>query len=83
VNSLNRLVLATAATAALAAAATPTAYAGSAMNGPRLTGIALETLEAHRPDVAAVSLPSGEAVDLRQPATSASDTADPRRQAAD
>jgi hypothetical protein len=60
VNSLNKLALAAAATAALAAAAAPAAYAGSAMNGPRLTGIVLEALEAHRPVVTAVRLPSGD-----------------------
>jgi hypothetical protein len=43
----------------LVLAATPTAYAGSNRNGPQLTGIALRSLEAYRPVVTAVRLPSG------------------------
>jgi hypothetical protein len=59
-NNVNRLALAAAAAAALGAAATPSAYAGSNLQGPRLTGIALETLEAGELVVTAVRLPSGD-----------------------
>jgi hypothetical protein len=77
-NNVNRLALAAAAAAALGAAATPAAYAGSNLQGPRLTGVALESLEASPPVVTAVSLPSGEAVDLRQQqAMLPGDTAEP------
>ena len=55
-NTTSKLVLAAAAAAALGAAATPAAYAGSNFNGPGLTGLALGSLEAHRPAVTAVSL---------------------------
>jgi hypothetical protein len=59
-DKVNRLALATAAAAALGAAATPTASAGISFQGPRLTGIALQSLEAHQPVVTAVRLPSGD-----------------------
>jgi hypothetical protein len=58
-DKVNRLALATAA-AALGAAAAPTASAGISFQGPRLTGIALQSLEAHRLVVTAVRLPSGD-----------------------
>ena len=64
---MNKLALATVATAALAAAATSPAYAGSSLNGPQLTGIALQSLTSNQPVVIAVTLPSGETVDLRHP----------------
>ena len=67
-NALNKLALAAATTAALGAAATSTAYAGSQLNGPQLTGIALQSIESKQPVVIAVTLPSGEIVDLRQQA---------------
>jgi hypothetical protein len=60
VNSVNRLVLAATATAALGAAATPAAYAGSNVNGPQLSGIALQSLETSQPVVTTVRLPSGD-----------------------
>ena len=66
-NRMNKLALAVAA-ATLGAAATSTAYAGSNIQGPQLTGVALQSLESHQPVVTAVSLPSGETVDLRQQA---------------
>ena len=66
-NRMNKLAFAVAA-AALGAAATSTAYAGSNIQGPQLTGIALQALEAHQPVVTAVTLPSGDTVDLRQQA---------------
>jgi len=62
-NTMSKLTLAATATAALGAAATSTAYAGSNLNGPRLTGIALESLESHRPVVSTVGLPSGDTVE--------------------
>jgi hypothetical protein len=68
-NGLNKLVLAAAATAALGAATASTAYAGSQINGPQLTGVALQSMEANQQVVMAVSLPSGETVDLREQAT--------------
>ena len=64
-NTLNKLALAAATTAALGAAATSSAYAGSNLNGPQLTGIALQSIEANQPVVTAVTLPSGATVDLR------------------
>ena len=48
-NTMSKLTLAAAATAALGGAATSTAYAGSNINGPRLTGVALESLEVRPP----------------------------------
>jgi hypothetical protein len=64
-NGMNKLVLAAAATAALGAAAASTAYAGSNMNGPQLTGVALQSLASNQPVVIAVTLPSGDTVALR------------------
>ena len=68
-NKMNKLALAAAATATLGAAATSTAYAGSNLQGPQLTGVALQSLEASQPVVTAVRLPSGDTVDLRQHAS--------------
>jgi hypothetical protein len=68
-NTMHKLTLAVAATAALGAAAASTAYAGSNLNGPQLTGVALQSLEASQPVVTAVGLPSGETVDLHQQTT--------------
>src|SRR5690348_12811260 len=56
-NTMGKLVLAAATTTALGAAAPPSAYAGSNFNGPRLTGVALESLESHRPVVTVVDPP--------------------------
>jgi hypothetical protein len=67
-NRMHKLAIAAAATAVVGAAATSTAYAGSNINGPQLTGMALQSVESHVPVVTAVSLPSGETVALRQPA---------------
>jgi hypothetical protein len=62
-DKVNRLGLAVAATAVLAAASAPGAYAGSGLNGPRLPGMALESLVSHGPAITPVSLiPSGEEV---------------------
>ena len=66
---MNRRALAVAATAALGAAATSTAYAGKTLQGAQLTGIAVQPLESDRPAVIAVTLPSGETVVLRPQAT--------------
>jgi hypothetical protein len=63
---MNKLALAVVATAALGAAAASPAYARVTGNGPQLTGIALQSLELSHPVVTAVSLPSGETVDLRE-----------------
>jgi hypothetical protein len=67
-NSLNKLALAVATTAALGATATSSAYAGSNTQGPQLTGITLPSIEASQPAVTTVTLPGGETVDLRQQA---------------
>jgi hypothetical protein len=66
---MKTLVLAAAAALTLAAPSTAHA-AGSGCppmmcNGPQLIGIALPTVETKRPVVNAVTLPSGEAIDLR------------------
>jgi hypothetical protein len=45
-NPISKLALTVATTAALGAAATSSAYAGSRINGPTLTGIALPSIEA-------------------------------------
>jgi hypothetical protein len=65
-NKMQKLALAAATTAALGAAATSAAYAGSNLQGPQLTGIALQSLQSSHPAVIAVTLPSGATVDLRQ-----------------
>jgi hypothetical protein len=64
---MNKLALAALATAALGAAVTSPAYARVTANGPQLTGIALQSQAAKQPVVTAVTLPSGETVDLRHP----------------
>jgi hypothetical protein len=63
---MNKFALAAVATAALGAAATSPAYARITANGPQLTGIALQSVEINHSVVTAVTLPSGETVDLRQ-----------------
>jgi hypothetical protein len=60
---VKKLALATVAAAALAAA--PTADAKRSANGPQLTGLALPTVRSQQPIVNAVTLPSGEIIDLR------------------
>jgi hypothetical protein len=69
---MKALVLTAAALAALTAATTadarPLGHCAPWVcgeNGTRLTGIARPALEAKRPAVTAVTLPSGETVDLR------------------
>ena len=66
---MNKLARAAAAAAALAAAAVSTADAGMTLQGPQLTGIALQSLASNRPVVTAVTLRSGETVALRPQAT--------------
>jgi len=66
---MNKLSLVTAAVATLGAVAASTAYAGMNLQGPRLSGIALQSLAPTRPVVTAVTLRSGETVNLRQQAT--------------
>lgn len=69
-NKMTKLALAVATTAALGAATTSSyAAPGFSLNGPLLSGIALQTLELNQPLITAVVLPSGETVDLRQQAT--------------
>lgn len=54
---MNKIALAAAATAVLGTVTSPSAFAGSNLQGPLLTGIALETLETSRPSISSVSLP--------------------------
>ena len=63
---MNKFALAAVATAALGAAAASPAYARVSGNGPQLTGIALQSVAYNQPVVIAVTLPSGETVDLRR-----------------
>ena len=63
---MNKLALAAVATAAFGAAAASPAYARVSGNGPQLTGIAVQSLAANQPVATAVTLPSGETVDLRR-----------------
>ena len=65
--TMNKLALAAVATAALGAAAASHAYARVTANGPKLTRIALHSVKINQPVVTAVTLPSGETVDLRHP----------------
>jgi len=65
---MKRLALAVAAAAAFGAGAASTADAQIGLQGPQLTGIALQSLASNQPVVTAVTLASGEAVVLR-PAT--------------
>jgi len=60
---VKKLALATVVAATLAAAST--AGAVQTANGPQLTGLALPTVKSQQPIVNAVTLPSGETVDLR------------------
>lgn len=61
---MNKLVLTAIATAVLGVGATWCAYAGMTMQGPQLTGVTLQSLEANQPVVTEVTLPSGETIDL-------------------
>ena len=61
---MNKLVRVAAATAALGAAAVSTAHAGVSLQGPHLTGIAPKSLASNPPVVTAVTLRSGETIDL-------------------
>ncbi|HEU0155304.1 MAG TPA: hypothetical protein VFQ82_04485 [Stellaceae bacterium] len=59
-----------AAAAALGAAVAASAHAGVSLQGPRLTGIALQSLEASRPVVVTGTiLPSAETVGVHRPTT--------------
>jgi len=60
---VKKLALAAVAAAALAAASTASAV--QTANGPQLTGLALPSAEAKQPIVNAVTLHSGETIDLR------------------
>ncbi len=61
-NMRNKLAL---TAAALGLAATLSAHAGVRLQGPQLTGIALQSLASNHLVVTAVTLPSGETVGLR------------------
>ena len=62
---MNRLALA----AAIVVAVTSSAFAEYPLQGPQLTGIALQSIQSNRLVVTTMTLPSGETVDLRQQAT--------------
>ena len=62
---MNRRALAIAATAAVCAAVASTAFAGRSLQGPQLTGFALQSIMTNQPIVTAVTLPSGETAVLR------------------
>jgi hypothetical protein len=62
---VNKLILA-AAVAAIAATAIPSAFAGTTLQGPQLTGVALQSLVSGRPAVTAVRLASGETIGLNR-----------------
>ena len=62
---MNKLALAAAVTA-LGAAASTAAYAGSQLQGPLLTGVALQSLTHNQPVITALTLASGESFDLPQ-----------------
>ena len=66
---MNKFGLVAAAVATLGAVATSTAYAGMNLQGPQLTGIALESIQSNQPAVTTVTLRSGERVVLRPQAT--------------
>ena len=61
---MNKLALAATVTA-LGAAASTAANAGTPMQGPLLTGIALQSFTHNQPVITALTLPSGESFDLR------------------
>src|SRR5262245_48989663 len=63
-NKMTIRALVVTTTAALGFVAASTAYAGSQLQGPLLSGIALRSLEFNRPLITAVVLPSGETVNL-------------------
>jgi hypothetical protein len=63
---MSRLALAAAIVVAIAsAAAAAAAFAGANLQGPQLTGVALQSLIANQP-VTEVTLPSGEIVNLHR-----------------
>ena len=62
---MNKLALAVTAIAALGVAATSTANGEAQIQGPQLTGIALQSLASDTPVVTAVTLPSGQTTVLR------------------
>jgi len=66
---MNRLVLAAAGAAMLGTTAISSAHAGMTLQGPQLTGIALQSFASSRQVVTAVTLSSGETVVLRPQAT--------------
>ena len=65
-----RLVSMAMAAILLTTAAIPSAYAGISLQGPRPSGIALQSLRSGWPTVIAVTLASGETIDLSGPPTS-------------
>ena len=66
---MNKLALAAIATAVLGGAASPPAHAGIRLQGPRLSGIALQFMASGHPIVTGVTLPLAESVDLRRRTT--------------
>jgi hypothetical protein len=62
--AMNKLAFAAAAAVVLATTATAVAHRGMSLQGPRLTGVALQFLASGRPDVTTVTLLSGETIEL-------------------
>ncbi|HEU0155303.1 MAG TPA: hypothetical protein VFQ82_04480 [Stellaceae bacterium] len=58
--------IAAVAAAALATIAASSAFAGANLQGPQTTGVAVQSLSTGRPVVTAMTLPSGQAVELRR-----------------
>jgi hypothetical protein len=63
-NAISKLTFTAAVTGSIGVSVTTAAYAGSQLNGPQRTGMALQSLEASQPVVTAVRLPSGQTIDF-------------------
>jgi hypothetical protein len=74
--SMKKVVLTAIVAAVLGVAASPPANAGVRLQGPRLTGIALQFMASGHPVPIGVTLPLAESVDLRRRST---DTTNRRR----
>ena len=66
---MNKFGLVATAAAMLGAGMTSTAFADIPLQGPQLTGIALQSMQINQPVVTTVTLRSGETVVLRPQAT--------------
>jgi hypothetical protein len=63
---MNKLALAAAAAVLLGTGATASAHRGMTLQGPQLSGVALQSLASSRSVVTAVTFPSGETVKLHR-----------------